>query len=254
MTNVQVMYSHSSTLTFRMERITPQDMWTRALNDEDYKIPVYDGESRGIKLLSLKDLMPNRNDYNERGWCSGEKDWAAARSVPAQNLLIDGEEDEEEQIKKIPTEPGQFMHRMATAKFTWANDRDSVIDLQRKIFKQKVTICKGLHLTDLTADDMEELTAALPHYKELNILDIQLFYAETAQCEALVEAQPSRSLSSFYFEKFFDGPVRYVLPCQIVHPSNHSNRAFLDRRRCALCLCKRWCSHVFKLLRRLQML
>ena len=201
MTNVQLMYSHSSTLTFRMEHITPQDMWTRALNDEEHKIPVYDGESRGIKLLPLKDLMPNRNDYNERGWCLGEKDWAAARSVPAQNLLIDGEEDEKEKIKKIPTEPGQFMHRMCTAKFTWANDRESVIDLQRKIFKQKVTICKGLHLEDLTAHDMEELTAALPHYKELKVLDIQKFTAETAQFKAFFEAQPSQSLLSFYFEK-----------------------------------------------------
>ena len=201
MTNVQVMYSHSSTLTFRMEHITPQDMWTRALNDEDYKIPAYDGERRGMKLLPLKDLMPNRNNYNERGWCLGEKDWSAARSVPAQNLLIDGEEDEKEKRKKIPTEPGQFTHRMRTAKFTWANDRESVIDLQRKIFKQKVTICKRLDLTELTAHDMKELMGALPHYKELNVLDIKMFAAKTAQFKAFFEAQPSRSLSSFYFEK-----------------------------------------------------
>ena len=189
MTNVQVMYSHSSTLTFRMEHITPQDMWMRALTDEDYKIPVYDGESREIKLLPLKDLMPNRNDYNERGWCLGEKDWAAARSVPAQNLVIDGEEDEEK-IKKIPTEPGAFIHRMRRAKFTWANDRDSVIDLQRKIFKQKVTICKRLHLTELTAHDMEELTGALPHYTQLEVLEIEEFTAEPAQVISFIEAQP----------------------------------------------------------------
>ena len=140
-----------------------------------------------IKELPLTDLVHNRNSYHERGWCQGEKEWAAARSVPAQNLVIDGEEDRED--KKIPTEPDAFIRRMASAKFTWANDRNSVIDLQRKIFKQKGTIRKKLHWKDLTSQDIGELTKALPHYRQLKILEIDGFTAERAQIHDLFQAR-----------------------------------------------------------------
>ena len=190
MTNVQVLYAHSSTLTFRMEHVTPDDVWTKALKDEEYRIPVYDGDSRQIKLLPLKDLVHNRNSYHERGWCQGEKEWAAARSVPAQNLVIDGEENEEEKTKKIPTDPDVFIHQISTAKFTWANDRASVVDLQRKIFKEKVTNRKWLHLTDLTERDVVELTSALPYYRQLKDLEIKGFtIADTAEVIALIQAR-----------------------------------------------------------------
>ena len=191
MTNVQVLFAHSSTLTFRMEHLTPEDLWKKALDDEDYKIPVYDAESRMIKRFPLKDLVRNRNSYHERGWCQGEKEWAAARSVPAQNLVIDGEEAKDEKIKQIPMDPTAFIDQMKRAKFTWANDRNSVIDLQKKIFKQKVTIREQLALTNLTSGDIEELTGALPHYKRLKVLMIQGFTTKTNQVISLIQARPN---------------------------------------------------------------
>ena len=234
MTNVQVMYAHSSTLTFRMEHLTPEDLWKKALEEEEYQIPVYDGESRTIKQLPLKDLVHNRNSYHERGWCQGEKEWAAARSVQAQNVVIDGEEDEEEKIKKVPTDPEAFILRMGSAKFTWANDRNSVIDLQRKIFKQKVTIRKELHWMNLTTGDIKELTGALPHG----------FAAETAQVTALIQAQPHVCVYSRLFmqEKMclFDRHIQLAVPFH-VDLSNHKHQPCLHCRLCVLCLCSSWC-------------
>ena len=191
MRNVQVLYAHRSTLTFRMECLTPQAMWTAAENDPTFQIPVYHGPSRQVVPLPLKELVNNRNPYLVRGWCLAEREWSASRSVPDQNMAIDGGSGEDQEIKKIPTSPDVFNQRMAQSVFTHRVDCDSVIELQKKIFFSKVTICEQLQLRNLTNADVDELVASLPHYRNLKILKIHNFSASEDQVIPFVEVTPT---------------------------------------------------------------
>ena len=199
MRNVQVLYAHRSTLTFRMECLTPQAMWSAAENDPASKVPVYHGPSRMVVPLPLKDLVRNSNLYLVRGWCLAEREWSASRSVIGQNVVIYGGSGEDQEMKKIPTSPDVFVQRMARSVFTHRVDCDSVIELQRKIFFSKVTKCEQLHLTHLTNADVDELVASLPHYRGLKVLKIDRFSADVEQIIAFGQAEPpfmSRFFSS----------------------------------------------------------
>ena len=189
MRNVQVLYAHRSTLTFRMECLTPQAMWTAAENDPTFKIPVYHGPSRMVVPLPLKELVRNSNLYLVRGWCLAEREWSASRSVMEQNVAIDGGSGEDQEIKKNPTSPDVFHQRMAQSVFTHRVDCDSVIELQKKIFHAKVTIRKQLVLDHLTNADVDELAASLPHYRSLKVLKIDRFTADVEQVIAFAQAE-----------------------------------------------------------------
>ena len=189
MRNVQVLYAHRSTLTFRMECLTPQEMWTAAENDPTFKVPVYHGPNRRVEPLPLKKLVRNSNVYLIRGWCLAEREWSASRSIQGQNVVIDGGSGEDQEIKKIPTAPDVFIQRMSRSVFTHRLDCDSVIELQKKIFFTKVTVRKQLVLEELTKDDLDELVAFLPHYRNLKVLKIVRFTADEEQIIAFVEAE-----------------------------------------------------------------
>ena len=198
MRNVQVLYAHKCSVTFRMERLTPDDMWTAAENDPTFKVPIYHGPSRQVVPLPLKELVRNTNLYLVRGWCLAEREWSASRSVPDQNVAIDEGSGEDQEIKKIPTSPEVFNQRMAQSVFTHRVDCESVIELQKKIFHTKVTIRKHLVLEDLTKDDVDELVASLPHYRSLKVLEIRRFSADVEQAIAFAQAKPP--LTSFLHE------------------------------------------------------
>ena len=195
MRNVQVLYAHKSSITFRMECLTPETIWTASENDPTFKIPVYHGPSRMVVPLPLKELVRNSNLYLVRGWCLAEREWSASRSVPPQNVVIDGGSGEDQEMKKIPTSPDVFYKRMADSVFTHRVDCDSVIELQKKIFFTKVTIREQLVLRDLTNADVDELAASLPHYRLLKVLQIGDFLttglaADEEHIIAFVQADP----------------------------------------------------------------
>ena len=205
MRNVQVLYAHRSTLTFRMECLTPEAIWTAAENDPTFKVPVYHGPSKMVVPLPLKELVRNSNLYLVRGWCLAEREWSASRSVQGQNIVIDGGSEEDQEIKKIPTSPDVFNKRMAESVFTHRVDCESVIELQKKIFFTKVTICEQLGLNDLTNADVDELLASLPHYRNLKILKIHDFSASEEQVIPFVEVTPTSLYTwiSFFTSLFF---------------------------------------------------
>ncbi|CAK9028353.1 LRR and CARD domains-containing protein 3) (Nucleotide-binding oligomerization domain protein 3) [Durusdinium trenchii] len=135
--------------------------------------------------------MANGVVYNGRGWCIAEKEWSAARSVLGQNMVMDGEADDEsgdQETKKVPTAPDGFIRQMETSNFTHRNDQKDVVHLQEKIFYEKVTARKYLKLSDLTQAHLVELTGSLPHYQNLQVLKIELFTGEKEQVIAFVQA------------------------------------------------------------------
>ena len=213
MGNMHLLYAHQSSLTFRLERLTPPDVWSAARSDETFKVPVYHEASGSVVFIPLRDLVENRVDYNGRGWCIAEKEWSAARSVLGQNMVINDEEDasEKQRTKKVPTAPNAFIGQMTSSEFTHRNDQESVVHLQRKIFHDKVTVRKHLKLSYLTKDHMAELTGSLPHYRSLRVLRIEGFDADEDQVIAFVEAKPP-FMSMFFFSKFVESRRVFCCP------------------------------------------
>ena len=205
MGNMHLLYAHQSSLTFRLERLTPPDVWSAARRDETFRVPVYHEASGAVVFIPLRDLVENRVNYNGRGWCIAEKEWAAARSMEGQNMVIDDEADddaasEKQQTKKVPTAPNAFIGQMASSEFTHRNDAKDVVHLQEKIFHEKVTVRKHLRLRDLTNAHMTELTGSLPYYKSLRVLEIDEFTADEEQVIAFAQADsPAHHSCHFSF-------------------------------------------------------
>eukprot|EP00913_Durusdinium_trenchii_P015961 g14999.t1 len=212
MSNMHVMYAHQSTLTFRLECLTPVETWTARKEDSMYKVPIYHLPSNSVAWIPLSELMENFVFYLERGWCRAEIEWSAARGIPAQNIAIDCEADRYGNVantKKVPTAPEVFEQRMATSAFTHRNDAATVVDLQRKIFHQKVTMRRHLEFRNLTVSDMGELAASLPHLKNLRVLHIDDFYVGDAEAKAFCQALSSLALQklSLRFAYFLSAPA-----------------------------------------------
>ena len=188
MSNMHVMYAHQSTLTFRLERLTPAETWTARKEDSKYKVPIYHLPSSAIAWIPLSELMENFALYLERGWCRAEIEWSAARGIQAQNIAIDGEPGKHVTVKIVPTAPEVFEERMATSAFTHRNDASTVVELQRKIFVQKFAGRRYLALQEVPPADMAELAASLPHFRNLKELNIDRFEAGEAEAKAFFKA------------------------------------------------------------------
>lgn len=85
-----------------------------------------------------------------------EIEWSSLRRVNLQHRRIDGRDSEEEKSglsSRMPMTPNfrEKMGRPGRAKFTHRSDSESVIQLQEKIFYEKVPTCESLVLECLPA-------------------------------------------------------------------------------------------------------
>ncbi|CAK9048949.1 unnamed protein product [Durusdinium trenchii] len=188
MGNMHMLYAHQSTMTFRLERLTPLPLWTALKEDFTYKVLVYHVPSGAVVPVPLSFLVRNGILYRGRGWCRAEIEWSATRGIQQKNLAVDGEPGERGRMKKVPMAPAMFQRHMDTAAFTHRDDSKNVVQLQKKIFYDKVTARKQLNLMDLSEADMIELTASLLHFKELKVLRINIFSAGKAEATAFFQA------------------------------------------------------------------
>ena len=192
MANMHLMYCHEYNLTFRIESLTPEDTWNAMKENEKECVPVWDQESKTVKALPLKSLVENRNLYLERGWCMAEVEWSSLRRVNAQHQRIDkpkaGEctdksEKDQNLNGKIPMTPGRFKAAMEKSKFTHRSDAPAVIELQEKIYFEKVTVCEELILEGLPRTEVAALAATLPDFKNVKTMKAPLI---TCKCDAHV--------------------------------------------------------------------
>ena len=165
MGNMHVMYAHDCSLTLRIEGLTPPHIWNAMLQDESKKVPVYHVPSGSLQALPLKELMHNRTPYLQRGWCFAEVQWSAVRGITAQNQRIYGFYDESSS-GQVPLTPEAFAEQMRTSAFTHRNDAETVVELQKKVFFERVTCCKEVFFENLLEEDLEKLVESLEHYKE----------------------------------------------------------------------------------------
>ena len=116
MNNMHVLYAHECTLTFRIESLTPDDVWEARKMNEQEQVPVCDVESRCVQRQPLKALVENRNKHIDRGWCKAEVKWSSLRTLNSQHQRIDEihtRETGSDSLGKIlsgriPTTPEEF--------------------------------------------------------------------------------------------------------------------------------------------------
>ena len=91
MQNMHAMYAHESTMTFRIESLTPEQRWRKAIQD-GLQVKIFHEKSGLIQSVPLEDsenLKRNQNLYLDRGWCRAETSWSSVRGDTAQNRRVD---------------------------------------------------------------------------------------------------------------------------------------------------------------------
>lgn len=192
MANMHILYAHEFSLTFRIETLTPDEVWEAMKENEQELVTVWDDESKSLKAKPLNKLMHNRVFYLERGWCKAEVEWSSLRTVNAQHQRIDRRDskgsDGDAFNGRVSMTPQAFQESMNQAEFTHRSDKDAVIHLQEKIFFEKVTSCETLVLEGLPATQIEALARAMPLYENLKHLKINKFSCGEGEAQLFAEA------------------------------------------------------------------
>ena len=195
-------------------------------NDQEL-IPVWDDKLQSIKSKPLNCLIENRTEYLERGWCIGEISWSSLRTHNSQSQRIDwlgSDQVEPGQGQgltgKVPLTPDKFKERMKRAKFTHRDkDLPIVVELQEKIFDEKVAVCEHLVLKGLPEQEIFALAEALPLYRSLKTLKLDIFECseeaaeafgkarDLVQCMSCDRSSVSRSKLSGMILRYFAGPL-----------------------------------------------
>ena len=196
MRNMHLLYAHECTLTFRIETLTPDDLWEATKLNGDL-VPVWDDSLKALKPKPLEELQKNTTEYRVRGWCMAEVEWSSLRRVNAQHQRIDRLKSDTEKSDcfedglngRVPKTPRDFIDAMRSAKFTWRSDMQNVIKLQHKIFHEKVTVCEHLELEGLPASEMLALSHALPYYSCLQSMKLKTFRCGKEEATAFGKAR-----------------------------------------------------------------
>ena len=144
------LYSHEIVQVDILTELTPED------KKFEGEILVYNAAEEKVKLTPISELRLNDTPYALRGWCQSESEWSRLR------MDVHG--------GAIPTPPEIFRKRMQRMRFTHRDDAEQVFALQEKVFRDKVSKTTHLQLQQLSADDLECLRDALPHYSQLEYI------------------------------------------------------------------------------------
>ncbi|CAE7366223.1 NLRC3, partial [Symbiodinium sp. CCMP2456] len=197
MSHMHVLYAHDCNWTFRLESLTPDDVWDAALKNSEHLVTVYDATSKTVRGRPLKELVANRVPYRSRGWCKAEVEWSSCRSRSVQNQRIDAPEwqgdsdsDSERDVLrgKVAMAPEVFEADMAKAEFTHRNDATAVLKLQRKVFHQKASVCEEALLENQPKGELFQLAKALAHYKMLKVLRLRNIEVEDEDADEFAKA------------------------------------------------------------------
>ena len=184
----------------------------------DQVVNVYDEASNAVIPKPLRELVPNRTPYEDRGWCKAEIEWSSVRSHSWQHQRIDshGESEDERTLKgRVPMTPEAFEDRMREAAFTHRSDATQVILLQKKVFHEKVENCETAVLQNLPQGELRKLAESLKYYAKLKSLEVLKFECSEDEATSFGKAQQlgagfSRnqcpreiSKQSIYFQPFF---------------------------------------------------
>ncbi|CAE7203512.1 NLRC3 [Symbiodinium sp. CCMP2592] len=199
MQNMHLMYAHECTRTFRLENLTPSDVWQAMESNPQRKVRVYDVASHCVRDRALRDLVANRVPYLCKGWCKAEVAWSSARDNSELNQPIFGDPRSDlggwssySWLKgKVPVPPEIFEQDMQRSEFTHRDDAAAVLKLQRKIFYLKVSECKQALFSNLAEGELSRLARALPAYRKLKILQLEDVHVTHAAAEEFAQVLAS---------------------------------------------------------------
>ena len=190
MGNMHAMYAHESTITFRLESLTPEQRWQKA-SEDGVQVTIFHFHDTGgrVEPVPLHALTSNANAYLKRGWCRAELSWSSVRGDTAQNQRIDvGSEGIDTDLTgRTPVPPDVFAADMHSAAFTHRSDADAVIELQKKVFLEKVTKRRKLKLEGVSLDQMQALAQSLCYFKQLKSIMISDFRCSEHEAKVFVE-------------------------------------------------------------------
>ena len=190
MQNMHLMYSHESTMTLRLEHLTPPAKIEEAKKDNRNTVKIWHDQTQKEKYVPISDLTWNNRDYHRRGWCRTEVQWSSARSTVSSNQQIDCHlnSDQTNQFRGIVAEaPDQFRLRTRREKIEFMRESDSeiVLALQKQVFLQKVGTCEHLVVENVDATQIAILTDSIKHYKVLKCLTLKNFLCRLPEAERL---------------------------------------------------------------------
>ena len=193
MQNMHLMYSHESTMTLRLEHLTPPAKIEEAKKDEENTVKIWHKPAEEVpgevKYVPISDLTWNNREYIRRGWCRTEVQWSSARSTVLSNQQIDSHlnSDETKFNGQVAEAPEQFRLRTRSEKiqFMRDSDRSIVLDLQKKVFLQKAGKCEHLVVENVDATQIAILADSIEHYKVLKGLTLKNFRCELPEAERL---------------------------------------------------------------------
>ena len=193
MDHMHVCYAHECNWSFRLEALTPDDVWEAELQNSEHLVTVYDAESQSMRGRPLKELVANRVPYRDRGWCKAEVEWSSCRGRSEQNQRIDAPESQagsESKLQgKVPMAPEIFQEEMKKAEFTHRKkDAEAVLKLQQDIYYEKASACEEAQLANLPEGEVGRLATALKDYKKLKALRLCNLAVEDAEAEEFGKA------------------------------------------------------------------
>ena len=162
------------------------------MESPDQVVKVYDEASKTVIPKPLRDLIPNRTPYEDRGWCMAEIEWSSVRSRSWQHQRIDSHEESEDQMTlkgRVPMTPEAFEEKMRKAEFTHRSDATQVIRLQKKVFHEKVENCETAVLQNLPQGELGKLAESLKYYKNLKSLEVLKFECSEDEATSFGKAQ-----------------------------------------------------------------
>jgi len=89
---------------------------------------------------------------------------------------------------RTPVAPDAFAADMHSAAFTHRSDAGAVIDLQKKVFLEKVTRRRKLKVEGISLQQMQALTQSLRHFEQLNSITLNDFRCGNNEATSFVEA------------------------------------------------------------------
>ncbi|CAE7280273.1 NLRC3 [Symbiodinium natans] len=230
MANMHVFYTHEASYTLRIETLTPETLWEQHL---DALIHVYHEPSGCVQPIPLRSLTRNPTKYRLRGWCQAEIEWSSCRSKTFRNQQIDLSCAEgagaamlgrEALTGKVPMPPQVFRQSMTNLKFTHRSDLEAVLQLQAKVYQEKISGCETAIFEHLAAAEVSVLAKALPDYRCLRSLKLLRFECGEQEAAELAEAiQRSTSLEALELSTsttqldFYRGHIREVANPSAMH-------------------------------------
>ena len=194
MNHMHFFYAHEYTWTYRIEDLAPFEEADRQKHVQVFFTETGVPQDGKVEARPLADLIENATPYSRRGWCEAECQWSSMRSNSRQTVSLSFVSPET--WTRAPMAPKVFQAKVSNGEllFTHQDSAEAVKELQGRVFREKAEECETLQLSVLPPRELPILSGALPHYKNLTVLQISNSQIDCHGAEALSTVLTMREL------------------------------------------------------------